>query len=390
MDGDLQGFREEVRRFMAETIPAERQGEARGLLEAERADMAWWQDALHKKGWGGLGWPTEYGGPGWSTEQLRIFMEESTNHGAPMISPFGIVMVGPVIYTFGNEEQKKEHLPHILAGTRFWCQGYSEPGSGSDLASLKTRAIREGDHYVVNGQKIWTTHAHFSDWMFCLVRTDPDAKKQRGISFLLIDMKSPGVEVRPIRSIDGKHHLNEVFFSNVKVPVANLVGEENQGWTYAKFLLVNERAGVANVAGSRLDLARLKAYAASTEAFVKPPIADPVIARELRQLEERLDALDALEERSMAAPSQSMDAIKLGAPLKLLGSELQQDVAELAIKVAGPGALPMASDGATVSSYGAFGEREMASFLFGRSHSIYGGTSEVQKNIMAQLLAKAA
>ena len=390
MSGDLQQFREEVRSFMKETLPEERQGKARGLLEAERDAMAWWQGKLHARGWGGLGWPTEYGGPGWSTEQMRIFMEESTKHGAPMISPFGIVMVGPVIYSFGNEEQKKEHLPHIIQGTRFWCQGYSEPGSGSDLASLKTRVVRDGDDYVVNDQKIWTTHAHFADWMFCLVRTDPDAKKQRGISFLLIDMKSPGIEVRPIRSIDGKHHLNEVFFTNVRVPASNLVGEENMGWTYAKFLLVNERAGVANVAGSRLDLARLRAYAKSTEHFVSPPINDPTIAKAIAQLDDRLEALDALEERSMAAPSQSMDAIKLGAPLKLLGSELQQDIAELAVKVAGPAALPMSADGATVSAYGEFGQREMASFLFGRSHSIYGGTSEVQKNIMAQLLAKAA
>ncbi|MEM9723830.1 MAG: acyl-CoA dehydrogenase family protein, partial [Pseudomonadota bacterium] len=386
----LHKFRSVGRGFMRPPLPAEHLAGPHGLLGAPRAPMAWWQGKLNEKGWGGLGWPVEYGGPGWSTEELRIFMDESVAHGAPMISPFGIVMVGPVIYTFGNEAQKKEHLPPIIRGERFWCQGYSEPGSGSDLASLKTRAVRDGDDYIVNGQKIWTTHAHFADWMFCLVRTDPDAKKQRGISFLLIDMKSPGIEVRPIRSIDGLHHLNEVFFTDVRVPVANLVGEENQGWTYAKFLLVNERAGVANVAGSRLDLSRLKAYASSEENFVKPPISDPVISKSLTELEERLDALDALEERSMAAPSQSMDAVKLGAPLKLLGSELSQEISELAVRVAGPGALPMSEDGSTISSYGAFGQHEMSNFLFGRSHSIYGGTSEVQKNIMAQLLAKSA
>ncbi|MEL6977172.1 MAG: acyl-CoA dehydrogenase family protein [Pseudomonadota bacterium] len=383
---ELASFRAEVAAFVDETMAGRARPAMTGLLGAEREAMAWWQAALHAKGWGAPNWPTEYGGAGWSAAQLGVLMEESARVEAPMISPFGVVMVGPVIYSFGSAAQKARHLPGILSGEIFWCQGYSEPGAGSDLASLKTRAIRDGDDYVVNGQKIWTTHAHFADWMFCLVRTDPEAKPQKGISFLLIDMKSPGVEVRAIDSIDGMHHLNEVFFTDVRVPAENLVGVENEGWTYAKFLLVNERAGIANVAGTRRDLAKAKAYAASGEAFVAPPLGDPTIAAAFDALEDRLEALDALEERALAAPTQSPEAMRLTAPLKLLGSELAQDVSELAVRVAGPAALRRPVAAGEVSPYGVYGQTAMSSFLFGRSHSIYGGTSEVQKNIMAKLL----
>lgn len=387
---DMVAFRKEVADFFERTVPEDQRFKHNELLfSASRESMAGIQKALNEQGWGAPQWPVEYGGAGWSKQQLSIFMEEWTRSGAPMTSPFGLTMVGPVIYTFGSEEMKQRHLPGIMSGETFWCQGYSEPGSGSDLASLKTRAVRDGDEYVVNGQKIWTTQAHWADWIFCLVRTDPEVKPQQGISFLLIDMKSPGIEVRPIISIDGVHHLNEVFFTDVRVPAGNLVGEENQGWTYAKFLLVHERSGIAGVAASRLALSKIREHAASEEAFVSPPINDPEIAMALDDLDQRLQALAALEARALDAPTQSMDAMKLAAPLKLLGSELTQDLEEMAVRVAGPAALPALGTGAD-SVFGPEGENSMTRFLTGRAHTIYGGTSEVQKNIIAGFMLKAA
>ena len=386
---NLTDFRREIAEFLETTIARDDRFKNDDLLFSSKESTAKFQAAQHDKGWGAPHWPTEYGGCGWSTEQLNIFSEERARVGAPFISPFGLVMVGPVIYTFGSEEQKQQHLPGILSGDVFWCQGYSEPGSGSDLASLKTRAVRDGDDYIVNGQKIWTTQAHWADWIFCLVRTDTESKPQKGISFLLIDMKSPGIEVRPIKTIDGLHHLNEVFFTDVRVPVTNLVGAENQGWTYAKFLLVNERQGIAGVSSSRRSLKDLREFASSQEHFVSPPIEDPSIRASLDDLDARLDALAALEARAISVPSQSSDAMRLAAPLKLLGSELSQDIEELSVEIAGPGALIGLNEGDR-SDYDAFGERAMTRFLMGRSHSIYGGTSEVQKNIIAGLLIREA
>ena len=386
---NLTDFRREIAEFLETTIARDDRFKNDDLLFSSKESTAKFQAALHDKGWGAPHWPTEYGGCGWSTEQLNIFSEERARVGAPFISPFGLVMVGPVLYTFGSEEQKQQHLPGILSGDVFWCQGYSEPGSGSDLASLKTRAVRDGDDYIVNGQKIGTTQAHWADWIFCLVRTDTESKPQKGISFLLIDMKSPGIEVRPIKTIDGLHHLNEVFFTDVRVPVTNLVGAENQGWTYAKFLLVNERQGIAGVSSSRRSLKDLREFASSQEHFVSPPIEDPSIRASLDDLDARLDALAALEARAISVPSQSSDAMRLAAPLKLLGSELSQDIEELSVEIAGPGALIGLNEGDR-SDYDAFGERAMTRFLMGRSHSIYGGTSEVQKNIIAGLLIREA
>ena len=300
------------------------------------------------------------------------------------MSAFGVVMVGPVIYTFGSEAQKAQHLPSILDGSLLWCQGYSEPAAGSDLASLDCRAVRDGDAYVVNGQKIWTTQAHWADWIFCLVRTHTDGRPQEGISFLLIDMKTPGIEVRPLWSIDGLHHLNEVFFTDVRVPASNLVGEENKGWTYAKFLLVNERQGIAAVAHSQVELERLKRYAASTDHFAEPPIHDPHYAERITDLENRLTALEALEARALDAPEGSIEAAKLGSPLKLLGTHIMQDIAELYVDMSGPAALVA---GGQDSAYGPFGAEVMTNHLLGRAHTIYGGTSEVQKNVIAKLMA---
>lgn len=385
----LDAFRREVSMFLEQAVPEDVRFRHSDLLFSSKEISRDFQRKMNDHGWGAPTWPTEYGGCGWSVEQLAIFSEECARIGAPVMNGFGLIMCGPVIYTFGSDEQKNEHLPRILSGDVFWCQGYSEPGSGSDLAALKTRAVRDGDDYIVNGQKIWTTHAHWADWIFCLVRTDPEAKPQRGISFLLIDMGSPGIEIRPITSIDGLHHLNEVFFTDVRVPARNLVGNENEGWTYAKFLLGHERQGIARVAASRVALKALRRYASSTEHFVAPPIHDPEIEIALDDLEARLDGLAALEARALAAPSQSADAIHLAAPLKLLGSELTQDLEELTVRIAGPAALTGLNEGGK-SAYGDWGERAMTEFLTGRAHSIYGGTSEVQKNIIAGMLMKGA
>ena len=257
-DNNIDTFRTEVRAFLAESLTAELTKAAELGFGIARSEGAKWHKALFDQGWVAPEWPVEHGGTGWSATQQHVFSEELALAGAPMLMPFGLGMVGPVIYTFGTQEQKDQHLPGVLDGSTWWCQGYSEPGSGSDLASLKTTAVREGDTYVVNGQKIWTTNAHKADWIFALVRTDTECKPQRGISFLLIDMKTPGLDVKPIVSIDGMHHLNEVYFTDVRVPVTNLIGEENKGWTYAKFLLGHERSGIAGVAGSKRAVQALK------------------------------------------------------------------------------------------------------------------------------------
>ena len=377
-------FRAEVRRFLDEKLPPERRFSSHTLDRQKQETTRWWHATLAAHGWGAPSWPVELGGTGWSSEQRRIFEEECALAGAPLGSAFGIVMVGPVIYTFGTEEQKAQHLPPILDGSILWCQGYSEPAAGSDLASLDCRAVLDGDHYVINGQKIWTTQAHWADWMFCLVRTKTDGRPQEGISFILMDMKTPGIEVRPIYTIDGLHHLNEVFFSDVRVPATNLVGEPNMGWTYAKFLLVNERHGIAAVAHSQIELERLRSYASSEEHFASPPIRDPYFQERIADLENRLKSLEALEARALAADEKSIEGAKLSAPLKLLGSHIMQDIAELYVELAGPAALPAIG---AESAFGSLGTEFMTNHLLGRAHTIYGGTSEVQKNVLAKLMA---
>ena len=377
-------FRATVRAFLDQRLPPDRRFTSHTLDRQNEATTRWWHHTLEQQGWGAPAWPKEYGGAGWNTAQRSIFEQECAVAGAPLMSAFGVVMVGPVIYTFGSDEQKAQHLPSILDGSKLWCQGYSEPSAGSDLASLDCRAVRDGDHYVVNGQKIWTTQAHWADWIFCLVRTSTEGRPQQGISFLLIDMKTPGIEVRPLWTIDGLHHLNEVFFSDVRVPASNLVGEENKGWTYAKFLLVNERGGIAAVNHSKVELDRLKAYAASTEHFANPPINDPHFVERIAELDNRLEALEALEARALAEPEGSLEGAKLSSPLKLLGSHIMQDIAELYVDLAGPAALIARGH---ESSYGTFGTELMTNHLLGRAHTIYGGTSEVQKNVIAKLMA---
>jgi alkylation response protein AidB-like acyl-CoA dehydrogenase len=379
-----QALRDEVRSFLEANIPPALRYRHDTIERQSRETAGLIQGLLHSKGWSVPNWPVEHGGPGWTPIQQTLFHAECARIGAPLPSQFGPIMIGPVIYTFGTDAQKSRHLPGIRDGSVFWCQGYSEPGAGSDLATVKTRAIREGDDYIVNGQKIWTTQAHWADWIFCLVRTDPDAKAQQGISFLLIDMRTPGIVIRPIISIDGLHHLNEVFFTDVRVPVANRIGDENKGWTYAKFLLANERAGLAGTAHLRVLLDHLRVKAAD--------MADGIdlgaFARKLAELSIQVDALEALEHRAVSATPGSADAASLAMPLKVLGTTLQQQVAELGIDLAGPEALPCAVPAAAPATntqdLNVSGPVLMEHYLFKRAATIYGGTSEMQRGIMAK------
>src|SRR5512140_1764735 len=324
-------FREEVRAFFRDNVPPETRRklvEGRHLSKDEM--VAWWR-ILNKKGWGVSHWPKEYGGTGWSSVQHYIFNEELQMHPAPAPLAFGVSMVGPVIYTFGNEKQKQQYLPRIANVDDWWCQGFSEPGSGSDLASLKTKAERKGDKYIVNGQKTWTTLAQHADMIFCLCRTDPAAKKQSGISFILIDMKSKGITVRPIQTIDGGFEVNEVFFDDVEVPVENLVGEENKGWNYAKFLLGNERTGIARVGISKSRIRRLKELAALEQAGGKPLIADERFRAKIAAVEIELKALEMTQLRVVAAERTrgSSKPDPASSILKIKGSEIQQTITEL-------------------------------------------------------------
>lgn len=378
MTDDSKDFRAEVIAFLDHHLPPEDRFVHHRLEMMTRGSAARWQALLAQKGWSVPHWPREHGGAGWSFAQHRIWREECAKAGVPLASGFGPNMIGPILIARGTPEQQAEHLPPIVSGQRFWCQGYSEPGSGSDLASLRTRAVRDGDDYVVDGQKLWTTQAHWADWMFCLVRTDDSARPQAGITFLLIDMTSPGISVRPIRSIDGLHHLNEVWFDSVRVPLHNRIGEEGEGWTIAKQLLGHERYSIANVAGCRVELAQLRDFAAR-QADCKE------FEAQFASLELRLDALAALESSLLTGHG---NAVRGPAALKLLGTELAQDIAELGVFLAGPAALPMPDgSGQPVSANGIMGERIAANFLFSRAHTIYGGTSEVQRGLLARNLA---
>ena len=381
-------FRDEVRAFCATHLPDDLRAKVLAGLPTEKSDHARWQKMLHDRGWIAGHWPKQYGGQDWTAAQSFIFQEETTRAGAPWLLPFGVNFVGPVIYTFGNQAQKDRHLPGILSSDTFWCQGYSEPGAGSDLARLRTRAVRDGDHYVVNGQKIWTTLAHWADWIFALVRTDPDAKPQAGISFLLIDMKTPGVEVRPIISIDGQHGFNEVFFTDVRVPVENLIGEENKGWTYAKFLLGHERVLSAEVGRSARLLARAKRTAARTPSAHGTLARDPRWRDRCAALEMRLATLEWTSLRMLDRVI-SDDADPVGASvLKIRGSDLLRDIAEFAVESLGPEAVtahpdapvPVPSGNEDLRYPGGLG----IDFLHLRAATIYGGSHEVQRGIIAR------
>ena len=371
-----EAFRQEVIDFLDKEWPAEQRGN--GFTKETYLP---WHKKLHAKGWVAPAWPAKYGGTDWTPAQRYIFDVEMAKAETFPSLAFNISMVGPVIYTFGSEAQKERFLPPTLSLDTWWCQGYSEPGSGSDLASLKTRAVREGDDYIVNGSKTWTTLAQYADWIFCLVRTDPNVKKQDGISFLLIDMKTPGITVRPIITLGGDHEVNEVFFDDVRVPYENLIGEENKGWTYAKFLLSHERANIAQVHASRRNIEKLKNLA-DDEGLM----AQDAFARKVAELEIDLMALEFTELRALAAEMAGRSAGAEASILKIRGTEIQQRVTHMAVQIAGQYAMPFQRElGHNESPAGPdWAVETSASYFNGRKTSIYGGSNEIQRNIIAK------
>jgi pimeloyl-CoA dehydrogenase large subunit len=387
-------FRDEVRSFMRTALPADIRGKLVEGRRLKKDDIIAWQRILNAKGWAVPHWPAEWGGRNWTPTQHYIFLEELQQAPAPPPLGFGVTMVGPVIIAFGSEAQKQRFLPRIANLDDWWCQGFSEPGSGSDLASLKTSAKRDGAHYVINGQKTWTTTAQHADWIFCLVRTDAAAKKQEGISFVLIDMKSPGITVRPIVTIDGGAEVNEVFFDDVRVPAENLVGQENKGWDYAKFLLGNERTGIARVGMSKERIRRLRELAALERVDDRPLIEDARFRAKIAAVEVELKALEMTQLRVVAAernrkgnrpdPASSI--------LKIKGSEIQQTISELLLEVVGPYALPYQPEYLDEERWneppvGPDWAPSLAPTYFNtRKVSIYGGTNEIQKNIIAKAI----
>ncbi|GJD51164.1 Putative acyl-CoA dehydrogenase FadE17 [Methylobacterium crusticola] len=388
-------FREEVRSFFKENLPDEIRQKLVDGRHPSKDDIVTWQKILNRQGWAVPNWPVEWGGTGWDPVRQYIFLDELQSFPAPSPLQFGVYMVGPVIAQFGNEAQKAHYLPRIANLDDWWCQGFSEPGAGSDLASLKTRAVRDGDHYVVNGQKTWTTLGQYADWIFCLVRTDTTVKKQEGISFLLIDMTTPGITVRPIQTIDGGREVNEVFFDDVRVPVENLVGQENRGWDYAKFLLGNERTNIARVGVSKQRIRRLKELAALERVGDTPILEDPRFREKLAALEIELKALEMTQLRVVAAERKR----EKGKPdpassiLKIKGSEIQQATTELLLEVVGPYVLPFApeeDEAEHPSNEPPIGPDWAApaapTYFNWRKISIYGGSNEIQKNIIAKAI----
>ncbi|MGK0171580.1 MAG: alkylation response protein AidB-like acyl-CoA dehydrogenase [Gammaproteobacteria bacterium] len=389
-DPTLDDFRQEVRAFCAEALPSETKARQALGQHVERDEHGAWLQQLGNRGWLTGKWPKEHGGLAWEPEQYAIFSEELGRADAPPIVPFGVTMVGPVIYTFGTQAQKDKYLPAIAKHEAWWCQGYSEPGAGSDLANLQTRAVRDGDHYVVNGQKIWTSYAHWADMMFCLVRTDPDVKKQEGISFVLIDMKTPGITVRPIIGITKGHHLNEVFFEDVRIPVENLIGEEGKGWTYAKFLLGNERVGVADIGKFEGYLRSLRQLLADTKEGGVPLANEPEFQQKVAELEVSLETVKALMADQLAAAKQDGSPSLMGAAaLKVRGSEYQQAALQAIMDVLGRSGMSYQTDALHPGWNGDnVGPDEMAGLiyehLYRRAATIYGGSTEVQKNVIAK------
>ena len=381
-------FRSEVRAYFANEYPQEILAKTRAGIPLSKEDYIGSQQALQAKGWYATTWPVEQGGPGWSPARIYIFDEELERAGAPGVIPMTVLYIGPVIYTFGTEAQKRRWLPDILASKSFWAQGYSEPEAGSDLTSLGLSALRDGTGYVLNGTKIWTSQAHWADWMFCLVRTGRGPRKDDGISFLCVEMSTPGIAVRPILSLDGSHHLNEVTFSDVLVPADNLIGEEGRGWRYARFLLSIERFSYAHVGRKRLEIDRLRALASSTLSACG---LDGDYDARLARCE--IDVL-ALETMVMRALHDDETAPLLNPMIKILATETAQRISELQVEFAGPAAYaraePFANPHAALPEPGApdFASQAMASYLFDRAQTIYGGTTEIQKNIVARELLR--
>ena len=380
-DAELE-FQDEVRRFFTHEIPAEIRSAMDAGAGLSPELQVRWQKTLYEKGWAAPNWPEEYGGTGWTPVQKYIFAREEGHANAPFVIPFGLSMVGPVIYTFGSEAQKQRFLPDILASNVWWAQGYSEPGAGSDLASLKTKAALAGDHYVVNGTKTWTTLGQFADWIFCLVRTSSDvARRQEGISFLLIDMKSPGITVKPIILLDGTHEVNEIHFDDVEVPVENLVGEEGRGWSYGKVLLQHERTNSANTFRSAYRLRKLRERAAQPLHGQEPLASDPNFMRKLADAEVELKSLEYIELRTLASVAAGKAPGPESSFLKLIGTEIAQKIDALYLDAAGYYALPyrpatpVADDDELYAALRYFNHRKT---------TIFAGSNEIQRNIIAK------
>ena len=368
---DELAFREQIRDFVKQELPQPVKAKMQAGDELSKEDYVDWQNRLNSRGWLAPNWPEEYGGTGWSVVQKHLFDEEIALGNAPRQLPFGVSMVAPVIIHFGSDEQRAYYLPRILSSEDWWCQGYSEAGSGSDLASLQTRAELDGDHYIINGTKTWITLAQYANMIFVLARTDPAAKKQRGISFILVDMTTPGVSVRPIETIDGGHEINEVHFENVRVPVSGRVGKEGEGWTYAKFLLEHERNGTGNVSGSFQSLEVLKAVAAQQQSGHGNLLEDDVFAAKIASVEIELTALSNFQLRSLAAENAGASPGPESSIIKIRGTEIQQKITELAMDAAGYGSLDM-------------GTKLAARYFNLRKASIYAGSNEIQRNIIAK------
>ncbi len=377
-------FRDEVRAWLHENLPAALRDKVVNYQELGRDDLLGWNQILAKKGWIAPEWPLEWGGQPWTIVQRFIFEEECAFAGCPPLIPFGLKMCGPVLHRFGTEDQKKRFLPDIYNGTIFWCQGYSEPGSGSDLASLKTSAKRDGDSYIVNGQKTWTTWAHHADWIFCLVRTDPNApKRQEGISFLLFDMKTPGITIRPLVLMDGGHEVNEVFFDDVRVPAENLIHKEGDGWTVAKYLLGHERMGTGGIGGSKRELARVKDLASKQMNNGKPLIEDTRFRDKLGRVEVELMALEITNLRFLDQLRGGRDPGADVSLLKIKGTEIQQALTELLVEVMGPLTQPFEPiDAADFDHQTA---RFLPRYLNYRKTTIYAGSNEIQRNIISKM-----
>ncbi|WP_375394398.1 acyl-CoA dehydrogenase family protein [uncultured Sphingomonas sp.] len=391
-DPDDDGFLREVRAFLSAALPPDIADAPRTMQLIDHEVQQRWHHILAGRGWSVPDWPERFGGAGWSPRQMAIFEEEQAAAGAPPLSVF-IGMIGPVLQRFGTPEQQARHLPPLVAGTASWCQGYSEPGAGSDLAGLRTRAVLDGGHYVVNGQKIWTTYAHRADWMFCLVRTSTEGRPQQGITFLLVDMTTPGIVIRPIRSIDGLHHLNEIFFTDVRVPVSERIGEEGQGWAIAKYLLEHERGGLGSLLSVR---SQIEAVRVLIDEVLDRDTADGLaesatLHRDAARAEIEMLALEAYAEHQGALGGDSRAEPSSASILKLGTTELQQRIGALGVRALGPAALPDQSSllephrpDAMIGPVGA--AKAMLLYLFGRSFTILGGTSEVQRGLIFRSL----
>ena len=382
-----EAFRTELRQWLKDSVPAELTQKVAAGAELGKAELESWHALLNQKGWLAGGWPAEYGGAGWNPVQRYIFEEECCRVHAPRVVPFGINMLGPVLMAFGSDKQKAYYLPRILSGEDWWCQGYSEPGAGSDLASLRTRAVRDGDHYVVNGQKTWTTLGHYANRIFCLVRTGTEGKPQEGISFLLVDLDTPGIEMRPIRLIEGGHEVNEVFFTDVRVPAENMVGAENQGWTIAKYLLEHERTNIAGVGYSQEAFEQLRRLARSQKRDGRPLAENMLFATRMAQVECALEAMRLTNLRMLIEAQERGAAGSAPSMLKIKGTQIRQEINDLARRALGPAAAPFPSellDANMPHPAPAEYARAAHAAFNNRKLSIFGGSNEIQREILAK------